>query len=513
MIEKLLIANRGEIAVRIIRTCKRLGIKTVAIFSDVDGASLHVALADEALPIGGKTPAESYLDIEKVIRTAKTSGCDAVHPGYGFLAENSTFIRAAENEGVTFVGPGSASVAQLENKILARKTMGHVGIPTIPGAIEPLKDEAEASRLAKQLGFPVLLKAVFGGGGRGMRIIGSQDELPRFFKIAQSEAGSAFGKPELYIEKLLPAARHVEVQVVCDNYGSAVHLGERECSIQRRHQKLMEEAPSPSISESIRQRMCELAVRGLLAAGYTNTGTVEYLVDSSSNFYFLEVNKRLQVEHLVTEMVTGIDIVEQQLLIASGEKLGLSQEAILPRGVAIDCRINAEDPFHGFTPTPGTVTRLRLPSGPGVRVDTALYDGFLVPEYYDSLIAKLACWGKTRVEAIARLKVALQEFQIEGVSTTVPYHQAIINDPNFLAGRFDTEFSPQDWPRQKIETHLSILEVGVVAALVGLEMAVFQLKGRSEVSRGNDQSRWRTAARAEALSSRALRGSRFLERH
>ena len=402
---KLLIANRGEIALRIIRTCRKLGVRTVQAYSDPDRDSLPLRYADERYALGGATPSESYLSVEKLVRAALDTGCDAVHPGYGFLAEDSSFVQACEENGLNFIGPSSAALEKLGNKLSARRTMQEAGIPIIP-ADGPVKDADDAADVAEKIGYPVILKAVYGGGGRGMRIAKTSDEARRFFRLTKLESLSAFGRGEVYIEKRLISPRHVEIQAVCDKHGKVVSLGERECSIQRRHQKLLEEAPSVAVSEKLRQQLIDAAKKGLSAGGYTNAGTVEFLLDKTGKFYFLEVNKRLQVEHLVTEMTTGIDIVEEQITIASTSSLGISQNEVQVEGWAINCRINAED-VRSFAPSPGTVIHYHPPTGPGVRVDSALFSGYTIPEYYDSLVAKLATWGRDRSEAIQRMKVVL----------------------------------------------------------------------------------------------------------
>ena len=440
MFNKILVANRGEIAVRVMRACRELGIKAVAIYSEADKSSLHVAYADEAYCVGPPPPTESYLNIERIIDVAEKCGAEAIHPGYGFLAERPDFARACEEAGIEFIGPTPSSMELMGNKVAVKHVIAKAGVPVIPGSEGPVEDPEEAIEIANELGYPVLLKAVFGGGGRGMRIARSDEEVREAFDIASMEASTAFGSPALYIEKLIERPRHIEFQVLADKHGHIIHLGERECSIQRRHQKLLEEAPSPVVDEEARERVGSWAIRAAKAVGYVNAGTFEFLRDQEGRFYFMEVNKRIQVEHLVTEMVTGVDIVKAQIRIAAGEELWLGQGDVVLRGHAINCRINAEDPEREFIPCPGTVSELRLPGGPGIRIDTALYQGYEVPIYYDSLVAKLAAWGSDRAEAIARMKNALEELVIRGIKTTAPLHKAIISDPDFISGRFHTGF-------------------------------------------------------------------------
>jgi acetyl-CoA carboxylase biotin carboxylase subunit len=486
---KLLIANRGEIALRIIRTSRKLGVRTVQAYSDPDRDSLPLRYADERYPLGGATPAESYLSVEKLVHAALETGCDALHPGYGFLAEESSLVRACEENGLSFIGPSSAALEKLGNKLSARSTMQGAGVPVIPASDGPVKDADEAAAVAERIGYPVILKAVYGGGGRGMRIAKTSDEARRFFRITRLESLAAFGRGDIYIEKRLVGPRHVEIQALCDRHGKVLSLGERECSVQRRHQKLLEEAPSVAVNEELRQQLIESAKKGLAAAGYTNAGTVEFLLDRSGKFYFLEVNKRLQVEHLVTEMTTGIDIVEEQIKIATTSSLDLSQNEVQVEGWAINCRINAEDP-RNFAPSPGTVIQYHPPAGPGIRVDSALFSGYTIPEYYDSLVAKLATWGRTRAEAIQRMRVALDELEIIGVPTTLPLHRFLMHDEGFVAGDFDTTYLNGVIPR--MNANLLILEkLAVVAASTSrARNPPTTHEHRSEVT-----SRWRMSAR------------------
>jgi acetyl-CoA carboxylase biotin carboxylase subunit len=450
MFKKVLIANRGEIAVRIIRACREMGIKTVAVFSEIDRKALHVRFADEAYPIGPAPSTQSYLDMEKLIEVAKESGAEAIHPGYGFLAENPTFVRFVESEGLVFIGPPSYAVELLGDKIAARKTMKNAGVPIVPGTEVEIASEDQATSIAEKIGFPILIKAVGGGGGKGMRIVRQKSELKEALRGASSEASSAFADPRIYIEKYLERPRHVEIQILADKYGSVIHLGERECSIQRRHQKVVEESPSPIVDEKMRKAMGEQAVKAAKAAGYVNAGTMEFLVDQDRKFYFLESNTRLQVEHPVTEMVTGIDIAKEQIKIASGMKLSYKQEDIKWKGSAIECRIYAEDPENNFLPSMGTVHSYVEPSGPGVRVDSGLYEGIEISLYYDPLIAKLLVWGNDRIEAIERMKRALSEYRISGVATTIPFHLKVMNNEKFKEGKIHTHFIEEEMEKDQL---------------------------------------------------------------
>ncbi len=439
MFRKVLIANRGEIAVRILRACRALGLATVAVYSEADRRALHVRQADEAYPIGPALARESYLRIDRILDAARQSGADAVHPGYGFLAENPAFAAACQEAGLTFVGPPASAIAAMGDKVAARRLMQEAGVPVIPGTETDLGD-AEIVAQAAQIGFPLFIKAAAGGGGKGMRLVDRQAELERSLGAARREAMKAFGDDRVYLERAIVGARHVEIQILADAYGHAVHLGERECSIQRRHQKLVEEAPSPAVDGDLRRRMGEVAIRAAAAVGYTNAGTLEFLLDRERNFHFLEMNTRLQVEHPVTEAITGLDLVQQQLRIAAGEPLRLRQEEIAQRGWAIECRITAEDPFNGFLPASGRVIRLFQPSGPGVRVDSGIDEGLEVSLYYDPLLAKLVVWGHSREEAVGRLRVALREYRIVGLPTSLPFHQWLVEEGRFLSGAYDTSF-------------------------------------------------------------------------
>jgi acetyl-CoA carboxylase biotin carboxylase subunit len=437
---KVLIANRGEIAVRVIRACRELGIKTVAVFSEADRESLHVLLADEAVPIGPSPAAQSYLVVDKLLAAARATGAEAVHPGYGFLAENATFAQACVDAGLTFIGPPPAAIRAMGDKMAARRVAIKMGVPVVPGTEQPVSDDAEAARVAERVGYPVMLKAAMGGGGKGMRLVRAAADLAGALRAARSEAGAAFGDQAVYIERSVEEPRHIEIQVLADAHGGVVHLGERECSIQRRHQKLVEESPSPFVTPEMRRRMGEAACRVAAAVGYVNAGTVEFLVDRERNFYFLEMNTRLQVEHPVTELVTGRDLVKDQLRIAAGEKLGFAQDDVALHGWAIECRVNAEDPFAAFIPSPGRVVGLRAPGGPWVRDDTGVYAGCTIPRFYDTLMAKLIVWGPDREAAIARMTRALGEYEVAGVQTTIPILRRIVAHPDFAAGRLSTGF-------------------------------------------------------------------------
>ncbi len=439
MFSKILIANRGEIALRIIRACRELGVKAVAVYSEADAKSLHVQLADEAICIGPPQATQSYLNTPRLISAAGITGAEAIHPGYGFLAENSSFAEICEQSGIVFIGPTAEQIRLMGDKVKARETAMAAGIPVVPGSQAPLASADEAAALASQVGYPLMLKASAGGGGKGMRLVSSSAELGRAFAAASAEAAAAFGNPTLYLERYVSPARHVEIQLLGDQNGSAVHLGERDCSIQRRHQKLLEESPSPAMTPDLRARMGEAAVGLAHSVKYLGAGTVEFLLDVEGNFYFMEMNTRIQVEHPVTEMVTGIDLVKAQIRIAAGEPVSLTQQDIELRGHSIECRINAEDP-ETFLPSPGKISSLRLPGGPGVRVDTHLYAGSSIPPFYDSLMAKLIVLGQTRDEAIARMLRALDELEITGVKSTIPLHKRILISPDFKAGRVSTTF-------------------------------------------------------------------------
>jgi len=438
-IRKILIANRGEIACRIIWTCKEMNIKTVAVHSEADKEALHVRYADEAICIGAAPSAQSYLNIPSIISAAEITNVDAIHPGYGFLAESETFAKICEDCNIKFIGPRADVIGMMGDKVEARRTMLKAGVPILPGSPEPIESAEEAIKLAGEIGFPVIIKAAAGGGGRGMRIVRTEDELAVNLEIAQTEALAAFKNGAVYIERYIERPRHIEIQVLGDEYGNVIHLGERECTIQRRHQKLLEEAPSPVITPQQREKMGAVAVKACQEIGYSSAGTFEFLLDEDGSFYFMEMNTRIQVEHPVTEMVTLADIVRNQIRIAEGEELGFNQTDVLIVGHSIECRINAEDPVT-FTPSPGKITAFNIPGGPGVRVDTAVYPGYTVPPYYDSMIAKLIVHARTRELAIARMKRALEMMVVEGIKTTIPLHIKIMNDEKFQKGDFSTKF-------------------------------------------------------------------------
>lgn len=438
MFKKILIANRGEIALRIIRACRELGIKSVSVHSTIDVDSLHVRFADESICIGPADPAASYRNIPAILSAAEITDSEAIHPGYGFLAENANFAEMCETAGIKFIGPSPESIRQMGDKARAKETMKEAGVPVIPGSVGAVKDEDEILALANEIGYPVIIKASAGGGGRGMRVVHSAGSLINSFLMCQSEAVSSFGCPDVYIEKYVTEPRHVEIQIIADSYGNVVHLGERDCSIQRRHQKLIEESPSPALTAKMRKKMGEVAVAAAKYCNYKNAGTIEFIL-ADDKFYFMEMNTRIQVEHPVTEMVTGVDLVKEQIKVAAGMKLGFRQEDIVISGHSIECRINAEDP-EKFTPCPGKITSFNTPGGPGVRVDTAAYSGYTVPPNYDSMIAKLIVYGKDRDEALARMGRALEEFVVEGIKSTVPLHQKILKDPIFRSGKFHTGY-------------------------------------------------------------------------
>lgn len=441
MIKKLLIANRGEIAVRIIRACKELGIETVAVYSEADKDALHVQMADEAFCIGPKTSKESYLNVTNIVSVAKLTGTDAIHPGYGFLAENADFAELCEEVNVTFVGPTADAISKMGTKDIARDTMQLAGVPIVPGSKGIIKNTEEAVSLAREIGYPVIIKATAGGGGKGIRVARTEEELIKGIEITQQEAATAFGNPGVYIEKYIEDFRHVEIQVLADNYGNTIHLGERDCSIQRRLQKLLEESPSPALDSEIREQMGEAAVKAAKAVGYTGAGTVEFIYDyREQRYYFMEMNTRIQVEHPVTEMVTGTDLIKEQIKVASGQELSLRQEDVEFNGWAIECRINAENPAKNFMPSPGKINMYLPPGGLGVRVDSAAYPGYSIPPYYDSMIAKVITYGTTRDEAVARMKRALSEFVIEGIETTIPFHLKLLEHETFVSGEFNTKF-------------------------------------------------------------------------
>lgn len=441
MIKKLLIANRGEIAVRIIRACKELGVESVAVHSEADRDSLHVQLADEAYCIGPTSSKDSYLNFTNIMSVATTTGCDAIHPGYGFLAENADFAELCRECNITFVGPSPEAITKMGTKDVARETMREAGVPIVPGSKGIIETVEQATALADEMGYPVIIKATAGGGGKGIRVAKNETELVKGIQITQQEAATAFGNPGVYIEKYIEDFRHVEIQVLADSFGNTIHLGERDCTIQRRLQKLVEETPSPALDESVRKQMGDAAVKAAQAVQYTGAGTVEFIYDyREKKFYFMEMNTRIQVEHPVTEMVTGIDLIKEQIKVASGEKLVYAQEDVQFSGWAIECRINAENPEKNFMPSPGKINMYLPPGGYGVRVDSAVYPGYSIPPYYDSMIAKLIVHAPTREEAVARMKRALSEFVIEGIATTIPFHLKLLSHEQFVAGEFNTKF-------------------------------------------------------------------------
>ncbi|MBO8203623.1 acetyl-CoA carboxylase biotin carboxylase subunit [Prochlorococcus marinus] len=444
MVEKVLIANRGEIALRIVRSCRELGISTVAVFSTVDKKALHVQLADEAVCVGDSLSNKSYLNIPNILAAATSRGVDAIHPGYGFLAENDKFAEMCNDHGIVFIGPSPKAIRSMGDKSTAKETMEEVGVPTVPGSKGLLSNVDEAYKLAEDIGYPVIIKATAGGGGRGMRLVENADNLEKMFKAAQGEAEAAFGNDGLYMEKFIKKPRHVEIQILADRSGNVVHLGERDCSVQRRHQKLLEESPSPAINTELRKKMGNAAIAAAKSIGYEGAGTVEFLVDDDDNFYFMEMNTRIQVEHPVTEMVTGVDLIAEQIKIASGANLEFNQDDINLNGHAIECRINAEDPSHNFRPSPGKITGWLPPGGPGVRVDSHVYTGYEIPPFYDSLIGKLIVWGKDRNTAIKRMNRALNECAVTGIPTTINFHLTLLNKAKFKEGKIHTKYVEEE---------------------------------------------------------------------
>jgi acetyl-CoA carboxylase biotin carboxylase subunit len=503
MFKKILIANRGEIAVRVIRACRELGITSVAVFSDVDRAALHVRKADEAYHLGPAAAAESYLNFTKVLGVAKLSRADAIHPGYGFLSENAKFSQACADAGIKFIGPTAAAMEMMGSKTRARQNMDKAGVPFVPGTSRGVDSVEEAQQIAAKIGFPVMLKAAAGGGGKGMRLVHAPQELRSALESAQSEAQRAFGDNEVYIEKAIVNPRHIEVQVLADEHGNTVYLGERECSIQRRHQKVLEEAPSVIVDADMRCRMGEVAVRVAKAAGYTNAGTVEFLVDQQKNFYFLEMNTRLQVEHPVTELITGLDLVHLQIRIANGEKLPFTQEDVRIRGHAIECRIYAEDPDNNYFPSPGRISLLLAPSGPGIRRDSGMYEGWTVPIDYDPLLAKLIGYGTDREQAISRLVRALNEYFIGGIKTNVSLFRRILSDPDFHAAKVDTGYldrllkSPPP-AANRADAEVAAIAAGIFSVLEPVAHSGAQASGNDATSNHHGDG-WKRAARAELL--------------
>jgi len=497
MFKSILIANRGEIAVRIARACRELGISPVAVYSDADQSSLHVRVADRAVHIGPAPSNESYLVIEKIIAAAKKSGAEAIHPGYGFLSENAQFAEAVERSGLVLVGPPASAMKLMGSKTSARQIAKQAGAPVVPGTVSPLDSIEQAERVAGEVGYPVMLKAASGGGGKGMRLVRSSSEIAIAFSLASSEAASSFNDPSVYIEKYIESPRHIEIQLIGDSFGNIVYLGERECSLQRRHQKVLEECPSPIVDIDLRRRMGEAAVAIARTAGYQNAGTIEFLVDADRNFYFLEMNTRLQVEHPVTELVTGRDLVHEQIKVAAGAKLSFTQEDITMNGAAIECRIYAEDSQNNFLPSPGRISRLEIPSGPGVRYDSGSYQGWDVPIYYDSLLAKLCVWAETRELAINRLSRVLNEYTVEGIQTTVPFFRALVKNEAFRRAEFDTGFIDRFWNNGKPVDHndesvTAIADIAVIASILHLKAGKERQDSTGPVQ---TESRWKLYGR------------------
>ena len=508
MFKKVLIANRGEIAVRVIRACKEMGIRTVAVYSEVDRGSLHVLRADEAYAIGPAPAAESYLRIDKLMEVAKKCSAEALHPGYGFLAENPALARACKENGIVFIGPTAEAMELMGSKTEARRVAEKAKAPLAPGTVDPVESQREAEQQARGIGYPVMLKAVAGGGGKGMRLVREEKEIAAAFRDAQSEAQNAFGNPAVYLEKFLERPRHIEFQILGDHHGNLIHLGERECSLQRRHQKVVEEAPSPVMTPELRKTMGEAAVGIARAGGYTNAGTVEFLVIPSEknppgfDFYFMEMNTRLQVEHPVTELTTGLDLVKEQLRIAAGEKLRWKQEEITLRGHAIECRIYAEDPSRNFMPSPGLVTHLDRPFGPGVRIDGGVYEGWTVPLDYDPLLAKLICWGADRAEAVARLTRALDEYVVGGIQTNLSFFRKLVQRQDFLRAEMDTGLIERMLEETSAEAPPALLsEVAAVAATLH-DLAQSSSNGSSAPDSGASKNRWKQTAHREGLRQR-----------
>ena len=518
--QKVLIANRGEIAVRIIRACRELGLTSVAVYSDVDRNALHVRMADEAYHIGPPQASKSYLHIPTIIEAAKRSGAQAIHPGYGFLSENAMFVEACSDEGLIFVGPMATVQRAVGEKTAARSTAQVAGVPIVPGAMTDMVDDEGIEHIAERIGYPLLLKAAAGGGGKGIRFVRDPKDLPSALRTARSEAKNAFGDDRVYVEKAIYPARHIEVQFIADTHGNVVHLGERECSIQRRHQKLVEECPSPVLDEELRHRITSATVNLIRAISYVNTGTAEFLLGPDRNFYFLEVNARIQVEHPITELCTGIDLVQEQFRVAAGLPLSFTQRQVQLRGAAIECRISAEDPENRFLPATGTVQALQEPSGPGVRIDSGLYTGLQVPLFYDPLLAKLIVWGRDRTQAIARMRRALAEYEIMGVRTTLPFDRWLMEHPRFISGDLSTDFVAEEWETRKkhaahhghgahVEKEESqkadeMLSSSQLAALVGglliqEQVKEEKLRRRPAVENGAETSRWREVGRKEGL--------------
>jgi acetyl-CoA carboxylase biotin carboxylase subunit len=491
---KVLIANRGEIAVRVIRACRELGYPTVAVYSEPDRAALHVLYADQAMPIGPAPSRESYLRIDRIIDAAQKTGAEAIHPGYGFLAENAAFARACRDAGIIFIGPAPESIDAMGSKTEARRRMVAAGVPVVPGLTEPVKSYEEIAAFAREAGYPIMVKASAGGGGKGLRLVEREEDLRQAFERVTSEAQSFFGDGSVYAEKFVPSPRHIEVQVLGDQHGNRVHVGERECTLQRRHQKVVEECPSPVVDAELRQRLGDMAVRAAAAVGYYSAGTIECLMGPDKQFYFLEMNTRLQVEHPVTEMVWGLDLVKQQLRVARGEKLEFRQEDLRPNGHAIECRIYAEDPTRKFAPSPGLIRYLNLPQGPGVRNDNGVYAGYTVPVYYDPMLSKLICHAADRADTIARMKRALGEYRVEGIDTTIPFFTYIMDHPDFQAAKFDTGFIDRILPDMSFERADGHVDAAITAAAI----LAFEESQQVRIADGGD-SPWKRVGREEGL--------------
>jgi acetyl-CoA carboxylase biotin carboxylase subunit len=494
---KVLVANRGEIAVRVIRACREMGYPTVAVFSEPDRAALHVVYADEALPIGPAPSRESYLRIDRIIEAAKKSKADAIHPGYGFLAENADFARACGDAGILFIGPSPDSIDAMGSKTESRQRMKAAGVPVVPGLTEAVKSFDEIAEFAKSAGLPIMIKASAGGGGKGMRLVEREEDLRSSYERVTSEAESFFGDGSVYAEKFVASPRHIEVQILGDQHGNIIHLGERECTLQRRHQKVVEECPSPVVDRELRERLGAMAVKAARAVNYYSAGTIECLMGPDREFYFLEMNTRLQVEHPVTEMVWGIDLVKWQLRIAQGEKLTLDQAQLAPAGHAIECRIYAEDPTRKFAPSPGLIRYLNLPQGPGVRNENGVYAGYTVPVFYDPMLSKLVSHGATRDEAIGRMKRALTEYRVEGIETTIPFFTYIMNDPDFIAAKFDTGYIDRLLPKMNFERHIKDGATSD-AAIAAAAIMAFEDAQRVKLPEGGE-SQWKQTGRREAL--------------
>jgi acetyl-CoA carboxylase biotin carboxylase subunit len=501
MFNKILIANRGEIAVRVIRACAEMSIATVAVYSDADRGALHVRMADEAVHIGPSPSRDSYLLIDTIIRAAKRTAADAIHPGYGFLAENAAFAQACADAGITFIGPSPKAIALMGSKVESRRAVSRFGVPMVPGTVDPVERDDEARSVAASVGYPIMLKASAGGGGKGLRLVRSESELTEALRTTRAEAMAAFGDSAVYIEKFVDKPRHIEIQVFADTHGNAVYLGERECTIQRRHQKVIEECPSPIMDADLRARMGKAALEVVRAAEYTNAGTVEFLVDRDRQFYFLEMNTRLQVEHAVTEMVTGIDLVKEQIRVADGEKLGFSQDNVSMNGSAIECRIYAEDPDNNFFPSPGTIRLLQTPSGPGIRDDSGVYEGWTVPIDYDPLISKLVAWAPTRKDALDRMQRALREYRVEGIQTNLNFFTEVLNDSDFRNGRFDTGYI-EKWMRNRVAPTPPTQVERDLAVLSAILADVDRVKSSAELVEADGTlaaSLWKTTGRRQGL--------------